>query len=75
MNQLLAEYRWNIIAAGTGQTDVIPRERWARVFLIMAREVARLQTIIDANAQGRTFEDMRQESVNEWAAITDRAVA
>lgn len=75
MNHMLEEYHWNIIAAATEQTKVLSRDRWARVFLLMAREVARLQTIIDAKEQGRTFEDMRQESVNEWAAITDRSVA
>jgi hypothetical protein len=72
MNKLLEEYRWNIIAAGTGQTDVLPRDRWAHVFLLMAREVGRLQTIIDAKEQGRTFEDMRQEAMTEWANITER---
>lgn len=72
MNRLLDEYRWSIIAAGSGQSKVLSRDKWAHVFLLMAREVMRLQTIIDAKGQDRTFEDMRQEAMTEWANITER---
>lgn len=43
MNQLLEEYKWNIVAAERRQYKVLSRDRWAFVFLLMAREVKRLQ--------------------------------
>ena len=43
MNQLLEEYQWNVVAAKTGQYEVLSRNRWAQVFLLMAKEVRRLQ--------------------------------
>lgn len=47
VNPLVEEYHWNIVAAERGQYDVLNRNRWARCFLLMAREVERLQTLLD----------------------------
>lgn len=48
MNQLLEEYHWNIVAAERRQYKVLSRDRWAFCFLLMAREVKRLQALVDA---------------------------
>lgn len=66
MNALLEEYRYNIIAAATRQTKVLSRDKWAYAFLVMAREVARLQAVIDGGEPQFTFEEMRRDANNRW---------
>lgn len=61
MNQLLEEYKYNIIAAETKQYKVLSRDRWAFVFLLMAREVKRLQSLIDAQGQDFGMVEFKQE--------------
>lgn len=65
MNSLLEEYRYNIIAAETKQYKVLSRDRWAYAFLLMAREVKRLQDALDAGAQ------RRDEVAPEYVTVPD----